>query len=180
MTVWYSDHFGSDGDNDTSIASPGKVTPASINHGRIYYKRAMITGMPLNSSSDVLRFFSMMSGDRLLELMISSDGGSSGGAMDIGLYLSGTAHDGAVVDQDLFETATVISTAIERTDVLAAGTVLQHEDHGKTLWALATVGALSLTADPLVNYDVCGTVTTSFTTTDAILVLEAYYTSSGG
>ncbi len=180
MTVWFSDHFGSDGDNDTSIAVPGKITPASINHGRVYYKRAMITGMPLDSTPDVLRFFSMKSGDRLLELMVSSDGGSTAAAMDIGLYLSGLNHDGAVVDADVFETAQVISTAIERDDVLAAGTVLQHEDRGKTLWAMANVGAQSYTVDPLVNYDVCGLVTTAFTDADSIMVLEAYYTSSGG
>ena len=180
MTVWYSDHFGADGDNDTSLPSIGKITPASVNHGRIYYKRATVTGLPLNSAPDVIRFFSLKSGDRLLELLISSDGSPGAGAMDIGLHLSGTAHDGAVVDQDLFASAQSISTAIERTDVFNESAVLQHEDHGKTLWALATVGALSLTADPLVNYDVTGTVTTSFTTTDAILTLEAYYTSSGG
>lgn len=177
MTVWFSDHYGTDGDNDTSIADPIKVVSAGISRSRVRYKRAFFTGLALDSTPDVIRFFTLKSGDRLLELLISSDGGSAAGAMDIGLYLSGTSHDGAVVDQDLFASAQAISSAIERTAVLIEASTLQHEDHGKQLWDMAQIGAATLTADPLVNYDICGTVTTAFTTTDSILVLEAYYTS---
>jgi len=177
MTVWYSDHYGADGDNDTSIASPPVVVPVGIKHGRVRYNRATITGLPLQTAPDVLRFFTMKSGDRLLELLLSSDGGSGAGAIDVGIYLAGTDHTGAVVDADLFASAQAISTAIERTDIFNESAVLQHEDHGKTLWALAAIGAGSDTVDPEVLYDICGTVTTSFTTTDSILTLEAYYTA---
>ena len=180
MTVWFSDHFGADGTADTSIATPGKITPSSINHGRIYYKRGFVEALALNSSTDVLRFFTMKSGDRLLELWISSDGGSGAGAIDIGLHLSGTAHDGAEVDLDLFANAVTISTNIERTDAFAEANTLQHEDHGKTLWELAAIGLQTYTVDPLVNFDFTANVTTDFTTTAPKLVLEAYYTSSGG
>jgi len=177
MTVWYSDHFGTDGDNDTSLASPSKVVSAGVSRGRVRYKRATITGLPLQTTPDVLRFYTLKSSDRIINQWISSNGGSDAGAIDIGLYLTGTNHDGAVVDQDLFSSAQDISTAIHKTAALVESTVLQHEDAGKTLWEMAAVGAASYTSDPGVLFDVCATVTTSFTTTDSILTLECLYTS---
>lgn len=177
MTTWYSDHFGTDGDNDTSLADPPKIVSAGISHGRVRYKRGYFKGLALQVAPDVIRFFQLRSKDRLLELLISSDGGSDAGALDIGLHLAGTNHDGAVVDQDLFASAQDISSAIERTDIFNESAVLQHEDHGKTLWELAAVGAASYTEDPQLVFEVTGTITTSFTTADSILVLEAYYTA---
>lgn len=177
MTVWYSDHFGTDGDNDTSLPATIKTVSAGVSHGRVRYKRATITGLPLLTTPDVLRFYTLHSSDRIINQWISSNGGSDAGAIDIGLYLSGTNHDGAAVDVDLFSSAQDISSAIHKTAALVESAVLQHEDAGKTLWAMANIGAATLTADPDVNYDICGTVTTAFTTTDSILTLECLYTS---
>lgn len=175
MAVWYGTHFGVDAGTGNALVHPPKVVSAGIKHGRIRYNRAMITGLCL--SAEVLRFFSMKSSDRLLEIMISSNGGSDAGAIDIGIYLSGNDHDGAVVDADLFASAQATSTAIARTDAFNESAILQHEDRGKHLWELAAVGDGSDTVDPQVSYDICGVVTTEFTTTASILVLEAYYTS---
>ena len=176
MTVWYSDHFGTDGIADNSLASPIKIVSAGVNRSRVRYKRATVTGLALNSVPDVIPFFKMKSGARIINQWISSDGAAAAGAMDIGLYLW-TAHDiGAAVDVDLFSSAQAISTAIHKTAALIESDVLQHEDAGKTLWEMAAVGAGSDTVDPLVEYAICGTVTTSFTTTAPILTLEALYT----
>jgi hypothetical protein len=175
MSTWFSDHFGADGLNDTSLASPRIIPSAGIAHGRVRYKRAYLSGLCI--AADVLRFFSMKSGDRLIDLMLSSDGGSTAGAINVGLHLSGDNHDGDAVDADLFASAQAISTAMERTSIFAEATTLQHEDHGKTLWALAAIGAGSDTVDPLVSYDITGTVSTTFTDAVSILVMEAYYTS---
>jgi hypothetical protein len=175
MSTWYGTHFGVDAGTGVALVHPPKVVSVGVKHGRIRYNRSMITGLCL--SAEVLRFFSMKSSDRLLELMISSDGGSTAGACDFGIYLSGNAHDGAVQDVDLFASAQAISTAIARTDIFNESAVLQHEDRGKTLWELLAVGAGTDTVDPQVFYDICGTVTTTFTDAVSILVLEAYYTA---
>lgn len=175
MTVWYSDHYGADGDNDTSKVSPPLVVPVGIKHARIRYARATITGMPL--AADVLRFMTLRSGDRLLELMISSDGGSTAAALNFGIYLAGNAHDGAVKDADLFASAQAISTAIERTSIFLESGTPQHEDHGKRLWELLALGDGDDTVDPVVLYDICGVVSTAFTDADSIMTLEAYYTA---
>lgn len=177
MTTWYSDHFGADGDNDTSIASPPVTVPAGISHGRVRYKRATITGMPLQTTPDVLYFYTMKSSDRIINQWISSDGGSDAGAIDIGLYTHNNQHNGAVLDADLFSSAQAISTAIHKTAALVESAVLQHEDAGRPLWFMYSRGDGTDTSDPGVLYDVCGTVTTSFTTADSVLVLECIYTA---
>ena len=175
MAVWYGTHFGVDAGTGNALVHPPKVVPVGVKHGRMRYNRAMITGLCLNT--EVLRFFSMKSSDRLIELMISSDGGSTAANIDIGLYLSGNAHDGAVQDVDLFASAQAIETAIHRDDAFIESAVIQHEDRGKHLWELLTVGAGTATVDPQVSYDICGTVTTEFTDAVSIMVLEAYYTA---
>lgn len=185
MTQWFSDHLslpgttaGFGGITVNTLPDPlPVVSSAGVGHGRIRYKRATITGLPLVTTPDVLRFFSMRSGDRLFELLLSSDGGSTAGAVHIGIYLAGTNHDGAVVDADLFASAQTISTALDRTDVWTESTTLDGTDRGKALWEQAAVGAGTDTSDPDVVYDICATVSTSFTVADSELVLEAYYTS---
>ena len=175
MSTWYGTHFGVDAGTGVALTHPPKVVSNGIKHGRIRYNRAMITGLCL--STEEMRFFSMKSSDRLLELMVSSDGGSTAAAANFGVYLSGDAHDGAVVDADLFASAQALSTAIARTDIFNESAVLQHEDRGKMLWELCAVGAGSDTVDPQVSYDICGVVSTTFTDAVSIVVLEAYYTS---
>ena len=178
MTVWFSDHFGTDGVDDITIADPVKVISAGIGHSRLRYKRAELSSLALLATPDVLRFFTLKSGDRLHQLMLSSDGGSGVGAADFGLHLKGTsAHDGAALDADLFATAQAINSALNQVSIFSEATTLLGADRGKTLWALAAIGGGSDTVDPMLEYDFTATVTTAFTTTNTILVLEALYTS---
>ena len=177
MTNWYSDHYGTDGDNDTSLPVTIKVVSAGISRGRVRYKRATITGLPLLTTPDVLRFYTMKSSDRIINQWISSNGGSDAGAIDIGVYTHNNTHTGAVIDADLFSSAQAISTAIHKTAALVESAVIQHEDAGQPLWFMLSRGDGTDTSDPGVLYDICGTVTTAFTTTDSVLTLECIYTS---
>lgn len=187
MTQWYSDHFshsektgaGYNGNNVTTLPSPlPMIQSAGISHGRIRYKRASITGLPLVTTPDVLRFFSLKSSDRLLELYLSCDGGSTAGAVSTGLHEAGSNHDGAVVDADLFDTAQSIASALNRQEAWAGGALANFGvNRGSYLWQQAAVGAASYTEDPKILFDVTCTVTTSFTVADSELVLEAYYTA---
>jgi len=177
MSVWYSDHYGADGTSDNSIASPPNVVSVGVKHGRIRYARATLTGLCLDT--EVMRYLTLKSSDRILEIMISSDGGSTAAAANYGVYKAGNAHDGAVLDADLFASAQALSTAIARTDIFNESAVLQHEDRGKQLWELVVVGADpdSYTADPQILMDICGVVSTTFTDAVSITTLEVYYTS---
>ena len=174
MAVYFSDHFNSTS-GATSLADPTQIVSAGVNGGRLRYKKGTITDTV--TSGEVMRFFTMKSSDRLIELHISSDGGSDAGAVNVGIYLAGTNHDGAVVDADLFGSAVTISTAIDRTDAWTESTTLDGTDRGKALWAQAAVGAGSDTSDPGVLYDICCVASTTFTTADSIITLEAVYTA---
>ena len=98
--------------------------------------------------------------------------------LNLGLYLAGENHDGAVQDVDLFCSALDISTAaIDRTDALVEAATLAGTDRGKTVWEQLAVGAGTDTVDPEVWYDVVGVPSTSCATADTTIVLEAYYTA---
>jgi hypothetical protein len=174
MADWYSDHFGADGSNDNSQEVPKNKVDGTLIRGRKYVKRAVMVGMPL--ITEIVRMMSFRSGDRLYKLELFASGGTAG-AMDIGLYLAGNAHDGALVDVDLFASATTGASTIDGTDVFDESTNLIATDRGKFLWQLADKGAATYTADPFVTFDVCFTVTTSFTTADATLMLIAEFTA---
>jgi hypothetical protein len=171
MTAYYSDNIADSSANTTLVA--GYRPSAGIKHARTRVSTARVSGLLL--TTDIARMITLQSGDRLLKLELTSNGGSDAGAVNIGLYLSGSAHDGAVVDADLFASAQTISTAIDLTDVFNESAVLDHTDRGKTMWELAAVGAGSDTIDPLVQYDIVIVPSTSFTTTASILTLIATY-----
>lgn len=173
MTVWYSDHFGADGDNDTSLPALAKITDPGLSRGRERRIVARFTGLPLVATPDVIRMMRLPSNCRLYELLLCCDGGSAAGAVDIGLHEAGSNHDGAVVDADLFASAQVISSALDLTDVFDEATTLAQVDRGKRLWELAAKGAATYTSDPQLDFEVTLTVTTSFTTADSEIVLHA-------
>lgn len=177
MANWYSDHYGADGDNDLSLLIPAGKIPASRTRGRRYNKTCFFKGMPL--VNDVVRMFSFRSGDRLTDLVLSTDSGSAAGAVNVGLYLAGNAHDGAAISTSIFATAVDLGTAaLDRTDVFKEAGTLSGIDRGKFLWQLPGGGTTYL-ADPGLIFDVAMTVSTSFTTADSIVVMEATFLAEG-
>lgn len=151
--------------------------PVNVSHARMRTKVHRVTGLFL--TTDLVRMMSLRSSDRLLGLHLGSDGGSTAGAVNIGLHLSGDNHDGAVADADLFATAITTSSAVDPwiADGFADG-VLAGIDRGRTLWELATIGTgTNYTEDPGLSFDVTLTPSTSFTGSDTELSLIAYYTA---
>lgn len=171
MAVYYSDLITPSSAN-TTLDSQHRA-PVGLSHARTRTSVASITAMPL--TTDVVRMITLKSGDRLLKLELSSDGGSTAGAVNVGLYLAGDAHDGAVVDADLFASAQTISSALDLTDVFDEAATLAGVDRGKTLWELAAIGAGSDTEDPFVQYDITIVPSTTFTVADSELTLVATY-----
>lgn len=175
MATYYSDLIGADGDNDTTLPAVTKINSPGSSHGRVRYKRASVTAMPL--TTDTVRMMTMRSGDRLRSLTLSTDANSTAGAVNVGLYLrGGPSHGGAVVDADLFASAVDTTTAaLDQTDVLVEAATIVGTDRGKTLWEMAALGDGTDTSDPVVEYDIVITPSTSLTVADSILVLEAEY-----
>jgi hypothetical protein len=149
--------------------------PVGIGHGRLRKKRAAISTMAL--TTDSIRWMTFKSSDRLYDLVVSGDGGSTAGAIDIGLYLSGNRHDGALIDADLFASALTVSAAIARVDQFEESAVLSEFNRGWQMWEIAAVGAGTDVVDPQTQYDIVSVPTLSLSVANTILVMEALYTS---
>lgn len=175
MATYYSDHFATSG-ADTTTRDATYRPPVGIGHGKMYYKVAHMSAFN-PQTTDTVRVMSFKSGDRLNALLISCDATPSAGAVNIGLYLAGDAHDGAVIDADLFVSAQAITSALDQTDAFNESAVLANTDRGKTLWELAAIGAASYTADPMLVFDVVMVPSTNFDA-DSIITIEAYYTAA--
>jgi hypothetical protein len=179
MANWYSDHFGVDGSADSAVADPVKVVSAGVGGARARIKRATIT-VTDTALGDVLWMFTMKSSDRLYALRVYTDGGfSASNSCELGLYTYNSTHNGAVLDVDLFGAALDLTSAVDAestAETFAAG-ALGGEDRGKQLWELLAVGAGSDTVDPLVNYDVCMTLSADDDATASTLALVAEYTA---
>lgn len=179
MANWFSDHYGTDGSADSSIADPTKIVNRGISGDSELVKRAEITVLD-SASGDVLRLFTMNSGDRLYSLTYGSDGGfNASSSNELGLYTHNVEHDGAVLDVDLFGAAIDLTSAVDAsTEALYLG-VLGGEDRGKQLWEQLALGAGSDTTDPQVQYDVCLTLSGEDDATSSTLIVVAKYTAGG-
>ena len=180
MATRYSDHFSTTGDDGDSLDMQVRVS-AGIGHGRLRYKRARANG--LFTTSDTVRMMTFKSNDRLIELWLSYDGANTAGAVNVGLYLSGSNHSGAVVDADLFCTLQTTTTLAIRTDIMGepASALIavagEEEVRGLPLWKQASYGAGTDTVDPMTEYDIVITPYTTIAGADSLMTLEAYYTS---
>ena len=179
MSRAYSEFFTSDTVSaltSTTALESGYLAPAGISGAR--KKQKIIHGFVGTAgmtSGDELRLCSFHSSVRVTSIKVASDGGSTTYAADLGLYLAGTDHTGAVIDDDLYSTtALAMATGFALTEEIVAG-ALTDEDIGKPLWAQAAVGAASYTSDPDLMFDLV--LTSTATGTGAIneyLVIVEY------
>lgn len=177
MAVYFSDHFSSDGVARESVDMQ-KRAPAGVGHSRLRYKRAFVT-IPVDAvSTEVIRFMSMKSGDRIMDMKLSNPGDCGTATMNLGLYESGLEHDGAVLDADLFMSAEDLATANDRIDAFDEAATLDNQDRGKPLWELLAAGAGSDTVDPMEDWDICGVLAANMATAAEEVLLEVWYTAS--
>lgn len=177
MATYFSDHFSTAAAATTVDRVHRPVV--AISHGRLRYKRAKIAFTP--AAADIVRFFTLKSGDRLVELWLSSDDmASTSATVHVGIYKAGDNHDGAVIDDDVFATSVDTATAaLARSDVFnEAGNFTLPVGRGSTLWELADAGAGTYTADPQEAWDVTMTIAAISGPAASDVVLEAYYTAA--
>lgn len=182
MPNYFSDHYTTTVGGGAPDENPRVILPSGVDHATLRYKRATVTVPAAIANDEILRFFPMKSGDRLIELFIQTPS-LTGTSFDAacGLYLS---NNGAVLDIDLFCAAATaplddLTDVILRTDIFALA-ILDSEDRAKPLWENLAEGAGSDTSDPFLIYDVCITMDTEDTVTvGAEIVMEAVYTAGG-
>lgn len=182
MSRYYSDNYNTDG-TAPSLASTVGVqldrtfrAHVGITHARLRKKRAHIVIGTAAQIGDEIRLGKFKSSDRIFDIRVTA-AGATAAAADIGLYRAGSAHDGTVIDADLFASAIGL-TAAARADGFTEATTLGNKDRGKMLWQLVNVGTPSTFAsDPMIEMDLVATVTTAFTVALDDIVVEIDYTS---
>jgi hypothetical protein len=183
MATYYSDHYSANGLQADSYDGQMRVN-AGIGHGRLRYKRAQATPTSAGTG-DTIRMLTFKSGDRLIELMISTDGNATGGTIDLGMFLSGSNHDGASLGANninSFMDAAALTTIGHRTDAFgetgasAITVATENEVRGLTMWEIANFGDGAYTVDPMTSFDIVITPTVAFDAAN-IVTLEAYYTA---
>ncbi len=187
MARHFSEHYAADSTSAVAVATaaldPVKKAKPGIAHVNVKRKVVHLDfSQSTIAAAEEVRCFTLKSGDRPFQMRWSTDSTWAGSALtaDIGLYTPGGAHDGAVLDIDLFASATDILATIARADVLTeAGTI---EDHHRQipLWEMLALGAGSDTTDPFLEYDVVITfkTVTTMTVQDRIF-LEMDYVPAG-
>lgn len=152
----------------SAVSSSGqpRQSTRSYAHARVRTTLSVFDGTP--TTADILILGLLKSGDLLEEIEFWTDGGGTAGAIDVGLYSVDLSNDSltlTVVDVDLFASAQATGTPIlhdARISVFDESTTLDDVmDRGKTLWALAAIGAASYTEDPGLTFAICATPTTT-------------------
>jgi len=178
--TFYSDHF--DGVANTVLDEQKRVD-AGIGHGRLRYSRAEVTTLAapdLPSDGDTIRMMQFKSGDRLNHIFLTSTDSGAAGAVNIGLRKSGYAHDGAVIEGNVFGASIdVNSAALAHVEKLGTGNPDADLARGKALWEVTNLAGATptsgYTADPMEDWDLsfyfmtAPTVATTF-------ILEVYFT----
>jgi hypothetical protein len=170
MANYFSDLYA-------GLSTPGtldlqKRASAGVSHGRVRYALCRFDPGEVVEINSVVRMKQFKTSDRIHSILISSSDSGTAGDLDIGLYKTGAAHDGAVVDLDLFASAVdVNAAALGRIEVMNEAN-LNHRDRGKTLWELN-----GDSADPMEDWDLSIHVAEATTDVTWELTLEILYTS---
>ena len=175
MASYYGDHFADQNATDTigSLSvTPGHRVSAGAGHGRLRYKRMFANVPDQMAANDKIILGSFRSADRIISVNVTHDDLSAGASTyDLGVWKTGTSHDGAAVDADVFEDGGSAAAAVTRAD-LFSGASLVNLDRGKTLHALCGV-----TDDPALQYDLVFELKTGPADIGGSLLVEVEYTA---
>ena len=110
-----------------------------------------------DSATSIQRFVRVPSNARILQVLLSTGDASTAGAADVGVYQT-SENGGAVVDADLF------ASAFALTNGPYDNYGLTYESGEYTLAESITPlwQALGLSADPVREYDIASTITTTY------------------
>jgi hypothetical protein len=140
-----------------AVASPRVLNDPQRSGGNLKEVVAVITSAADDTAASVGRFFRVPSNARVSYLGLTAADATTAGAIDIGLY---DINDGAAVDADFFVSALDLTGGpmSEATDQKGESAVsYTTANMEKMIWEL-----LGLSADPVKEYDVAYTITTTF------------------
>lgn len=146
------------------------VPNAATGDSRLRAKSATVTLDGTQSNADVMRFFPIHSGATIKRLQLSNAALSGLTSADFGLWQT-TDDGGNAVDDDLFDSAQTLASALERQEKrFGTNSALAVATLGQKVWEL-----LGLTEDPHLTYIVGALINTAGSASGAV-VLEMEYT----
>ena len=155
----------------------------AITGARVRKKRMVVATGAILVVADTLVLGTFRSGDRISDLRLSFDPLSTGtAAIDLGLYKAALDHipvAANLIDVDLFCSAKLITTVLDRFDCFTEAGTLEDWQRGLTLWELANHTGASYTTDPMEDWDLVATVRTANTSAPQTFLFEADYVSFG-
>lgn len=157
-------------DHITNItASPPVKNPIGQSGGRKRYKKAEYETLTTQIDGDTLRMFRVKSNDVITSLLLTND--ALTGMIDVNFGLYDIGDSGSAVDDNLFDDAQTLATALVRQEkrVGANSAFTTGETLGDMVWEL-----LALSEDPILEYDVVLTLVDSGVAAGTI-VLEMDY-----
>jgi hypothetical protein len=183
MADFYSDHYSSLGTlTDAPATRETGHLPGPAGRGfaeKIFARFIMPTSAnDIIADDDVIRMFSLRHTDRLCALWISTADAiaSTATTMDVGVYLSGANHDGALDDINLFVSALEANAAtVERSEAFSEAGTLEGIMRGKQMWEIVNIGGgATYTQTSNLDFDICITfLDNNAVTAGGEIVLEA-------
>ncbi len=153
-----------------AVATPKVFSNSSISAGRLFEASSAATVSATQASGDTVRMVRVPSNARISQVILSTGDATTAGAIDIGVYQT-TDNGGAVVDADLFASALALTGGpFNNSDQTFESGEFTYAESAKPLWE-----ALGLTADPVREYDIVATVTTTGNGMDTTIALKVRY-----
>jgi hypothetical protein len=197
MATLFSDHFNSSGTvgpgqgaltEELGLDSQRKIS-AGLGGARLRYKKAKVTVGTVAGIGDQIRMMTMKSNDRIIDILFGTDGLCTNGTADLGWYLRGLQHNGALPSTNSVDAFSTSALAIKTATVAATGGLgtrnsifesgdYDTEDIGKMVWELINVSdAATYASDPGGEFDLTFTVVEAVTAAVVTVQLEVLYTS---
>lgn len=149
-------------------ASPRVKSDAIVSKGILMEAIGVLESTAADDIGSKYKMCSIPSNARISQVLLTCDDLGSTGAVDIGLYQT-TENGGAVVDADFFASAQVLTTALDKTDVMFESGVIDEAELEEPVWEL-----LGLSADSKIDYDVVLTATQAVELAGTIAIQVRY------
>lgn len=136
-------------------ASPRALSNSYLTKGPLFESVGTLESSAADDIGSTYNLCQIPSSARISDVLLTCDSLGTAGAANIGVYET-TENGGAVVDADLFASAQVLTSALDKTSVLHESGVFGKDEVEKRLWEV-----LGLSADPKKDYDVVLTLSTA-------------------
>lgn len=139
------------------VATPRVINKPSLAGGNVMAFPGVVTSAADDEATSIYRFCRVPSNACVFSVLYSGADATTAGNIDIGVYQT-AENGGAVVDADLFASAFALTAGPDHnTELVFESGQYTIAESVMPLWQ-----ALGLSSDPVRDYDIAATITTTF------------------